>query len=891
MKKRLILSSVAAVIFLISLVSVLSEDPAIPDSFSIGGDSSAAAPSAASTAIDTVTIDLEGGKSTKIKKIDWSQYFEVEKSKWKLKDGAYDSKTDTWTTKTTNNWDGVQIKYSSDGQSMIRLYNKMVLYFEVSPDKNQWEKIAINQAPTKDFAQANVKNVNGKTVVEYADGSASVNAQVIPPVIVKQAGGTAGIDFSKDVSASSLSTNGGGKIIWEEKSGMTLISQTTPTAEGKPETTDTTITLPNGQKLESTEKAESIIDLEDKTIKLGDKEYTVSEVTEGAIKLAGKKGTPSEEETVSINSAEDKLIVTENKGTTTTTSQYQLSDGHVTSQKTKVEEDGKAESETIINFEIGKNGKQIIKETGASVFEDGEKQYTKYTNAQTGAVSYGFEPEGEVKKGLEKTKEATKQNAKDAKAALAEQAPKTPTLAQYQTIEQSLSEKKAEVIKKEDEVQKKGEELILAEAALTQAESAVDKTDASVNQAKENLKKAKAAEEKAGAELAVLGSEIESLQQTFDTADTEKKKQEELKQKLEAASQKAQQAEAAATEARIYVSDDGENICVGTCFGNNGKPIEANFVSPEGLNIQNCKIGTNLCTQEQVDVFKEKAKIAAEARKSELSWMGVAGWGKVLSTTEKVLGSIKSYRGFSDLIGIPDSARPMNWLGLSDQAFASIMLERYFASAICDTPQDVAPKGTAYIETSSESYQAVAHIEMERSLQEIYVLCDETRPCTEEGYSCSDEGFCQKGKETLKAYFYKITWGVTAPSDEAFTTNIDEGGNAVSFNIKVGDNWLYEKDGISKKNTIKLKKGGHDEGAMVYYSLNPSISEACIIWDAAPKTLSTDFGGGVDEIGDVCNDVEVSTAGSINYEASGGEGSSSSTVSSGEVTPVTGFLK
>src|SRR3989344_3391851 len=738
MKKGLILTALVLVLGLTSLFSAWSTETPIPDTLSIKNDATDAPPATTSTSLDTVTINLDNGKQVKIYKSNVPYHFEYKKNKWQLKQGAYDLQTDTWTIKSTDNSNGKQLKYSPDGQRILNFdsTNNKIGYYTLN-NQNSWDLVYISstsQFTAEDFAKVKVKNVNGKTVVEYADGSASVDAQVIPSAIVKQAGGADFIDVTQ-VTPLAIGTIGGGTITWEEKSGMTLISQKTPASEGKAETTATTLTLPNGQTLEGTDAVTDIAGLKDKILSLEGKEYTVSEASGTTIKLAGKKGTPSAEETVSIvsDTTQSTLTVTEEKGKTTTTLQYQLKDGQVASQTTKVEKDGKLETETVTNFEI-KDAKSTVKETGTAIFENGEKQYTKYTDQKSGAVSYEF-----------KKKEA-------------------------------------------DNVY-----------------------------------------------------------------------------------------------VRVHVSSDGEKVCVGTCFNDDGDPIEKNFYSIDSI------IKGNIDGY-QSDDLQKKAKIAADARQSELSWMGVAGWGKALSVTEQVLGSIKNYRGFSDLIGIPDSARPMNWLGLSDQAFASIMLEKYFVSAICDTPQDVAPKGTAYIETSSGSHQAVAHIEMERSLQEIYVLCDETRPCTEEGYSCSNEGFCQKEKETLKAYFYKITWGVTAPSDEALTTSIDEKGNAVSFNIKVGDNWLYEKDGISKKDTIKLQRGGHDGDAMVYYSLNPSISEACILWDAPPKTLSTDFGGGIDEIGDVCNDVIISTAGSINYEASGGEGSSSSTVSSGEVTPVTGFL-
>lgn len=135
---------------------------------------------------------------------------------------------------------------------------------------------------------------------------------------------------------------------------------------------------------------------------------------------------------------------------------------------------------------------------------------------------------------------------------------------------------------------------------------------------------------------------------------------------------------------------------------------------------------------------------------------------------------------------------------------------------------------------------------------------------------------------------YKISWGVTAPGDLDLTPLKDEQGNRVSFNIKIGDNRLYERDGITA-GAIKLKQGASDKDFMARYSLNPSISQVCIVWEMAPET-KTNFGG-EESLDDVCNEVETSTLEIWSFGgASAGNGASAS-VSSGEVKPVGGFLK
>ncbi len=885
MKKRLILGSLTVIILLTTLFSVRGE-PSIPDTFSIVDDSTAVAPSA-STQIDTVTIDLGNGKSTKIQKGGWESYFEVKDNGWKLKAGAYDQKTDTWTAKTSGALDGKQFKYSSDGQSAIDFKENLLRYW-FKNNEGEWESKVIDQTSTENFAQATVKNINGKTVVEYADGSASVNAQVILPAIVKQAGGAVGIDFSKEVSGASLSTANGGTINWQTTlSGLSMISQTTPAVEAdKSATTITILTLPNGQKLEGTEAVENIAELKGKTLKLGNEEYTISEVDlsggagGGSFQLKGKEKTLS----IVSNAVLSTITLTEEKGETTTTTQYGIDGfGGVISKKTKVEEDGKVQEETVINYETDKDGKAVkdfksgqpvVKETGTAVFDGGEKKYTKYTDKKTGAVSYGFEPEGEVKTELDGKKEAAKQGAEAAETALAKQNPQAPTSAQYQQIEQNLLQKQAEVIKKEDEVQKKGEELVVAEAALAQAESAVDRIDASVNQAKENLKKAKAAEKKAGEELAVLGSEMETLQTTFNTADAEKKKKEVLEQRVGAANQALRQAEAAAIEARIHVSDDGEKVCIGECGS------ESNFVSPEGLSTQTCTIGGTACTQEQVDIFKEKAKFASEERKSEVFWQTAGAIALGQTEVQKTIGSILGFRpGWESLSTWLAPDKTNEWRKWASNTFDSLMLAEYVVpKAVCDYDEAHKTKKlgeyAAFIEVAPGITQSVISFQAERA-EAGYILCDEETPCLS-NYECK-KNLCTKANQPVSGYLYKIFWGVSSPRDEEFTPYLDENGVAVSFNFKLkgasGEIYLYSLDGILN-GAVQLKNGASDKEAIAHYS-PADFNQFCVEWKQPPEDLSGD------EISDDCIDLISTSAGSIIYGE--GESAGSTTVSSGQV--------
>ena len=129
-------------------------------------------------------------------------------------------------------------------------------------------------------------------------------------------------------------------------------------------------------------------------------------------------------------------------------------------------------------------------------------------------------------------------------------------------------------------------------------------------------------------------------------------------------------------------------------------------------------------------------------------------------------------------------------------------------------------------------------------------------------------------EEQLTGYFYKITWGVSAPSDETFTPFIDEDGVAVSFNVVIKNTNkvepLYNKAG-DIDGPIELKNGDSDRDVILHYSPN-LFSEVCIQWENAPATIGegfTDAFSGTETIGDVCFDLVTSSVGEVNWESGG----------------------
>ncbi len=689
--------------------------------------------------IDEVTI---GGQEIKIPSADRDLYFEKKGGNWKLKDNAgFDSSTGIWTSSA-----GLTSKYSSDGLVAISNYQAPPNSFSISTGGvGVGKEVVYSPSGYSLNDVVSLENKNGKAMIIYPDKSVQVNDEIIPPVVVKQAGGTAGIDFSKDVSDVSLSTANGGTINWQTSlSGIQMISQTTPAAEaGKPATVTTTLTLPNGQKLEGTEAAANIAELKDKTLKLGDEEYKVTHVdlsegaAEGKIQITGKEKILS----FVSNNVQGTVTVTEKKGETITTTQYETDGfGGVVSKKTKIEEDGKVQGETVVNYETDsqgkvvkdhKSGQPVVKEIGTAVFEGDKKQYTKYTDKKTGAVSYGFEPEGEVK-----------------------------------TVYPDAS------------------------------------------------------------------------------------------------------------EVRIHVSSDGEKVCIGTCDSSD------NFVSPEGLSISNCWIGGTICTPNMVTVFKEKAKVASEERKSEVFWQTagdiVSGKTDVQKTIGSILGLRPGWESLSTWLA-PDTTN--KWRKWASNTFDSLMLAEYVVpKAVCDYDEAHKTKKpgsySAFIEVAPGITQSVISFQAERA-EAGYILCDEEIPCTG-GYECK-KSLCTKDGQPVSGYLYKLFWGVSAPRDEEFTPYLDENGVAVSFNFKLkgasGEIYLYSLDGILK-GAVQLKNGASDKEAIAHYS-PADFNQFCVEWKQPPEDLDGD------EISDDCIDIISTSAGSITYGE--GESAGSTTVSSGQV--------
>ena len=202
--------------------------------------------------------------------------------------------------------------------------------------------------------------------------------------------------------------------------------------------------------------------------------------------------------------------------------------------------------------------------------------------------------------------------------------------------------------------------------------------------------------------------------------------------------------------------------------------------------------------------------------------------GEIIPAAEKALmpglsGWIaKQWRNFKE------------WREAIDKGFAKACLgEEYWKSEICDAHLERLNKQTLVIESPAGEVQFVAHVEAERS-----------SPMPKECPCKADEecigGICYKDGQPLVKYFYKITYGVRAPSDIALTPEIDERG-AVSFTLKLEgevSKYVYVIEGTQKPYYFHLKPGEEKSAvgdkALLFFSTR-KYDEVCIKFGKEPK--------------------------------------------------------
>ncbi len=299
------------------------------------------------------------------------------------------------------------------------------------------------------------------------------------------------------------------------------------------------------------------------------------------------------------------------------------------------------------------------------------------------------------------------------------------------------------------------------------------------------------------------------------------------------------------------------------------------------------KVNAALDDKTDPKAISEKEKLAKETRESadSMHWQGTwldnldnqkwyqtsKGIGSILSGGFELVGSLGSYRALSNLL-FPDTTKAWSDWANKETLTRWADLPNFAAAKACkedDAKRANRPgQAAAFITTTAGTDQAVGAINAEKSPTKFPLLCRKNKAeewvCPKD-LVCKDNTYCYKDKNADKpeeGYFYKITWGVTAPSDEKFTPYVDEDGVAAKFNVYLDDKPLYVKKSITEpKQVLQLTNGGHDGGMIVRY-LPTDYANVCIRFDKPIKDI------GSDDINEICASIISTTGGVVEYAGS-----------------------
>ncbi|MEK6938196.1 MAG: hypothetical protein AABX04_04085, partial [Nanoarchaeota archaeon] len=236
----------------------------------------------------------------------------------------------------------------------------------------------------------------------------------------------------------------------------------------------------------------------------------------------------------------------------------------------------------------------------------------------------------------------------------------------------------------------------------------------------------------------------------------------------------------------------------------------------------------------------------------------LAGVGAV----SRELSKLGKYQGISNLL-FPETTTEWNKWANNEFFNTWSDIPGRVAREVCEYDQkkraEKPGEGVSFIHTPTGAYQFVGSIQAERSTTLVPILCEKNPKeniTKEEEFICSNKqqvcvnNLCYKGTDPEeidldtaqpeKAKVYKIHWGVSAPSDLAWTPFVDENGIAVRFNLGLytstggnvhePDKWVFKKQGSTSTSVIELKNGAQDGGTIVRY-LNEEYVSACVVFD------------------------------------------------------------
>ena len=189
------------------------------------------------------------------------------------------------------------------------------------------------------------------------------------------------------------------------------------------------------------------------------------------------------------------------------------------------------------------------------------------------------------------------------------------------------------------------------------------------------------------------------------------------------------------------------------------------------------------------------------------------------------------------------------------------------------------PAGSIFAEVSPSTSPILCDRNTDEEAEEEFICND--------GMVCKDNSFCYESEDDelpAQGFFYKITWGVSAPADAKFTPYVDEDGKAIKLNVALYRNgaaplWLYESDTTTGDSVIELSNGDtYTETITRFVPTDLKFTKACIIFNSRYRIQ--DFVG--DEIPEICATFEISSQGQIEF-AKSDRSSPSVTPASGEV--------
>jgi ankyrin repeat protein len=210
-------------------------------------------------------------------------------------------------------------------------------------------------------------------------------------------------------------------------------------------------------------------------------------------------------------------------------------------------------------------------------------------------------------------------------------------------------------------------------------------------------------------------------------------------------------------------------------------------------------------------------------------------WRQGVFGITRSLQTIQSWRGLSHLF-FGSEGWYNNWVSKVDEEFAKATSEKLTRDACkYDSKRRDKQDGqnSVFIATSSGVYQFVGSIQAERTEATTYLLCSEDQECPN-NLDCEDQVCYDNDDKPVKAYQYKISWGVTAPQDVRKTPYVDENGKAVKFNVALTDGdcrnpkaYFYNRPRAEDKEVIELENGASDRDVILDYS--PTLYDtACI---------------------------------------------------------------